>query len=339
MRFLLFFFILSLSAEAHELLPPAFRLGQEQRARFCLEPRGPADWVQLMRSSMDEPQGTVSLQGQALLVQQNLLVSRAYAALALHAPHPSAQWMGYVYANASHHLGRLVRNSYWDELPEASALAERDRALIRGQVLRTASDVSARTLSTRLMRHSRDLYFTLSWALASASLCGSDSTLKLLDEAQCAQQGRCDFFAPLPQRHYPEILQLLKNALAHWNEPASFAQHFLVFEQTYLQRTMYQDTLIASSARLGVLDKMRFISFNGEEQTAFYEWCRETRCGHTSLDLSARIKFDQWAVAQEWPLTLAENTLMQERLKNTELSTIAETLQQHFCRLARGCND
>src|SRR5690606_38882051 len=89
-------------------------------------------------------------------------------------------------------------------------------------------------LPTKLMHYSLELYKTLAPPLLVISTCGKAQLLKLTDDLN------------------------LKNALEQ-QDALSFAEHFIAFEQTYLQNTMYRDFTIAAAAKTGVLDQMRFI--------------------------------------------------------------------------------
>src|SRR5690606_25805504 len=100
-------------------------------------------------------------------------------------------------------------------------------------------------------------------------------------------------------------------------------------EQTYLQGGMYQDPLIKFVAQMGILDKMRFITFNGEKQRSFYDWCKQTKCQTTSFDLEKRIEFDRFAIEKEasltwWSVETLRNRLLKTRANEIALLTLEE---------------
>lgn len=271
-----------------------------------------------MGQQFDAELNRLQLRGLKQDVYRNQLVTLSY----LNLFQQSGSLMGYVYANASHHLGRLVRDGYWSELttPEARELARADRALIRGAALGRVADVFPRTLSSRLMFHSVQLYKTLSWSLAADALCGRDFVLRLLES-----DGQNSFPGLAPSR-YPQHLQLLKAAFSSDN----FTRDFVAFEQSFLHHTMYQDFLVGMAAKARILDPMRFITFNGEKQLAFDEWCQQTNCEKTSADLQARTRFDQMAIAQEWQRTNAERAILSERLLKTQMLAVARILLKNL---------
>lgn len=306
------------------VLPEIFSRPRAEQVTHCQAPAAQkiTYWSELMSSTFDEHFERAALQGLEADVYRNQLVTLSYRGLFANTTTPETQLMGYVYANASHHLGRLVRDGYWNELtsPVARELARADRALIRGATLGRVADVFPRTLSRRLMFHSVQLYKTLSWSLAAGGLCGREFVIKLIDRESCQQD--CDFFPGLPQKHYTPHLELLKKAF----KTQDFTTAFVAFEQSFLQYTMYQEFLVGNAARAGILDPMRFISFNGEKQLAFDEWCRQTQCKKTSADLAARTLFDQTAIQQEWLRTYGQRTTLQQRLEQSRMDEVATVL-------------
>ena len=313
---LFFAFFLSQALASPRVLPEIFYSTAQEQSRHCSSPEAQSisHWSQLMGQQFDRELRRFELSGLKQDVYRNQLVTLSY----LNLFEQSGSLMGYVYANASHHLGRLVRDSYWSELTtqEARELARADRALIRGATLGRVADVFPRTLSSRLMFHSVQLYKTLSWSLAADALCGRDFVLRLLETDSR------DSLPGLPASLYPQHLQLLKAAYTS----NDFTRDFVAFEQSFLHYTMYQDFLVGMAAKARVLDPMRFITFNGEKQLAFDEWCKQTNCKKTSADLPARTLFDQTAIAQEWQRTRAERAVLSERLEKTQMLDVARIL-------------
>jgi len=314
---LFFALFLSQALASPMVLPEIFSRTNREQLAYCQAPAAQTigHWAALTSTAIDNEFERVSLRGQEADVYRNQLVTLSYRGLFEKTTTPDTQLMGYVYANASHHLGRLVRDAYWNELtsPAARELARTDRALIRGATLGRVADVFPRPLSKRLMFHSVQLYKTLSWSLAAGGLCGKEFVLKLIENENC--QGDCTFFPGLPQRHYPAHLTLLKTAFSD----ADFTAAFVAFEQSFLQFTMYQEFLVGSAAKAGILDQMRFISFNGEKQLDFAEWCRQTQCKKTSANLAARTLFDQTAIQLEKP----HRDLLSERLEKTRMKDVS----------------
>jgi hypothetical protein len=207
----------------------------------------------------------------------------------------SASFMGYVYVNASHHLGRLPRFTLW---PPHHPLAGRDRELVKGKALRLLAVTVPRELSSRLMSYSLDLYKELAWSLTAAVSCGNAYARKLVsDENLIAAYGA-------------GTIEL-------------FLQHFISFEQTYLQHHMYQDLVIAAAARAKVLDEMRFVSFNGEEHLSFRGWCDGRDCKTSCFDWKNRISFDIDAVERELAVTGGSVKVLETRLKAASVEATA----------------
>lgn len=321
------FFALFLSqalAATTSVLPEIFTRPRSEQVTHCQAPTAQkaSYWSELMSTTFDAHFERANLQGQEADVYRNQLVTLSYRELFEKSTTPETQLMGYVYANASHHLGRLVRDGYWNQLtsPEARELARADRSLIRGATLGRVADVFPRTLSRRLMFHSVQLYKTLSWSLAAGGLCGREFVIKLIENENCQQD--CALFPGLPQTQYTAHLELLKKAF----KIQDFTTAFVAFEQSFLQFTMYQEFLVGSAAKAGILDPMRFISFNGEKQLAFDEWCRETQCKKTSANLAARTRFDQTAIQQEWLRTYGVRTTLQQRLEQSRMGEVSAVL-------------
>ncbi len=207
----------------------------------------------------------------------------------------AASFMGYVYANASHHLGRLVRFSAW---PERHPLKDRDRELVKGSTLRFLSEAMPGELSTRLMFYSLDLYRELAWSLSAAAACGNAYAAGLVSD--------------------PAL-----SAAFTSSSTEDFVQSFIHFEQTYLQGKMYRDLLIGTAARARVLDQMRFVSFNGEEQLSFDAWCSRRDCQTSSFDLKNRVAFDVSAVLDELAVTKASRPVLWERIRGSRVEATA----------------
>jgi hypothetical protein len=251
-----------------QVLPEIIYASSSEKESFCRNSDHESEtyWRKLIS---DKISGIV--QGEDEVIQ-NSYVSLSYLELFRLSSHDPSKFMGYVYANASDHLGRLVRFTKW---PENHPGRDADRKLVKGFALRMAAGTVNHELSKRLMNHSLKLYQELAWSLAAASVCGSDYALRIVQD---------------------ENLRKAFQAI----DPKDFIRPFVTYEQTYLQKTMYSDFLIGSSARAKVLDEMRFISWNGEEHTAFGKWCKDSSCGTTSFDLQNRIEFDVWSIEAEF---------------------------------------
>ncbi len=291
MKLTLIFTILFLShaALASRVLPDIFYSSPIEKQAFCdsKDSQSEAFWRTLVEEKI------TSLINSGPEVVQNSYVSLSYLELFRRSGHEPSSMMGYVYANASHHLGRLVRFSKW---PENHPLKKDDQKLVKGLALRVAAGTVNHELSKRLMLHSLRLYKELAWSLAAASLCGSDYTLAIVSDPNLAEA-------------YSAMTT------------ADFIRPFVTFEQTFLQKTMYSDFLIGSSARAKMLDEMRFISFNGEEHTAFAKWCSETNCKTSSFDLKNRIEFDVWSIEGELEIGRG----YEERIQNAGVEKVATT--------------
>lgn len=285
------FVILSTKAQA-AILPAVFYQSPVEQERYCRAPEFQTEehWRELTSRKID------ALINKRDEVVQNSFVSLSYLEFFRISPKTPAGFMGYVYANASHHLGRLIRYTKW---PKNHPLKDVDRDLIKGKALRIATAGANHQLSERLMFHSLKLYKELSWSLAAAILCGQDYPLKFVKNAS------------LKEAYSAQTI----------NE---FVKTFISYEQTFLQTTLYQDLFAGAAAKLGVLDEMRFISFNGEEKTSFKKWCETAKCTSTSYDLKNRITFDILAVADEIMTTNTKTEVLNKRL---ELAKIEEVVK------------
>ncbi|MFP5459537.1 MAG: hypothetical protein ACLGG7_12445, partial [Bacteriovoracia bacterium] len=154
-------------------------------------------------------------------------------------------------------------------------------------------------LAARLMDFSLDLYETLTPPLLVMEVCGVSFAQRVF-----------------PGTHLQEAFGT--------RHPLSFMHHFVEYEQTYLQSTMYRQVDIRLLAQQGVLDKMRFIPFNGELTPSFAEWCRAEGCGATSYDLRQRIEFDRWAIEQEWAWAGGEFGELEQRLRASPIEEIQD---------------
>lgn len=289
----------SLNASASVLPDVLFRDAQE-RALMCQKPAAQRAefWRELVSDKLHS-----QLRGTDLPLQKNALVSEGYLELFRHSGHPSVRLMGYVYAHASHHLGRLVRYHHWSRVPRnderAQVLKAEDLRLIQGETLRRLVATFPRPLAARLMDFSLDLYETLTPPLLVMEVCGVSFAQRVF-----------------PGTHLQEAFGT--------RHPLSFMHHFVEYEQTYLQSTMYRQVDIRLLAQQGVLDEMRFIPFNGEVTASFAEWCRAEGCGATSLDLRQRIEFDRWAIEQEWAWAGGEFTELEQRLRASPIEEIQD---------------
>jgi hypothetical protein len=251
-------------------------------------------------------------------VLTNQLVTLSYLELSQqHQNHIRA--MGHVYANASHHLGRLVRFHYWQRYKQLP-LAQADQSLIQGTILGSTVRTFPLMLSKRLMTHSLDLYKTLSWSLGASALCGKNHVRELLEGISSKELALV--LPGLTKSKQQKILKQLKAAFQA-NDLKHFINQFVAFEQTYLQYTMYAVPEVKIPTSLGVLDKMRFIPFNGEKSISFHTWCRFNNCKKTSLDLAQRILFDQTVIQQEIATTQNDPVLLQERIRRSQILEVA----------------
>lgn len=286
------------------VLPPVFEASIEEQKELCSEGKtqNPEFWKAMMAGHIDEMIKASELDGLYKDIFKNLVVTLSY--LEIYREGSSrTRAMGYVYANASHHLGRLVRYSYWKKFKDFP-LGKQDIALISGDLLGTSLRIIPGPLAHLLMDHSLDLYKNLSWSLGAETLCGRDYVLKMFGN------------------NYP----LLSKAYTATSLTV-FMKHFVEYEQTYLNETMYQVPMIKIPAGLGVLDKMRFIPFNGEKQTSFYDWCKETKCKTTSLDLNNRVKFDQLVIEHE---LINYKDEAAERLIGSQIVEVADFILKDF---------
>lgn len=291
MKLLLIFtsLFLSQAALASRVLPDIFYASPSEKQALCdsKDSQSEAFW----RTLVDEKITSLIQSGPEVV--QNSFVSLSYLELFRRSSHEPSSMMGYVYANASHHLGRLLRFTKW---PENHPLRKDDQKLVKGLALRVAAGTVNHELSKRLMLHSLRLYKELAWSLASAALCGSEYTLAIVTD--------------------PNLAKAYSAVTA-----ADFVRPFVTYEQTFLQKSMYSDFLIGSSARAKLLDEMRFISFNGEENTPFADWCSQTNCKTSSFDLKNRIEFDVWSIEAELEIGRG----YEERIQNAGVEKVAAT--------------
>ncbi|MFA5584689.1 MAG: hypothetical protein WDA09_10795 [Bacteriovoracaceae bacterium] len=275
-----------------KVLPSIFYADKSTQKEFCADRRYHDQnfWRSLMEKRINE-----LTKGQPASTQ-NSFVTQSY--LEIHRKTPQlngVKFMGYVYANASHHLGRLVRYNAW---PDSHPLKKKDRSFVEGPALRALTRLANSQLSPKLMYHSLELYKELSWSLASASLCGMDYTHEMIRDPN------------------------LSNAFKATTIP-SFIKSFVAFEQTFLHVTMYQELEIKIPAMATILDQMRYMTFNGETHPSFAQWCKETNCRTSSYDLGNRIHFDVWAITNEYNLTKGNVKTLSKRLKNADIEVTA----------------
>jgi hypothetical protein len=281
-----------------EILPPIFKASISEQKTFCSEEKSHNSefWLDLMGDHIDSVIKNPKYKKIDPEVVKNLFVTLSYLEIYREGP-LRIRFMGLVYANASHHLGRLVRYSYWQKYPD-SPLKKADKELISGEILGTSLRFLSGPIAKLLMNHSLDLYKNLSWGLGAERICGKDYVLGMLE-----------------RKH----LKLYRAFSASFL--TDFMKHFVDYEQSYLQETMYQVPMINLPAGLGVLDKMRFIPFNGEKQLSFYEWCKELDCRTSSLNLENRVRFDQQVIEEEMSFFEAQTS---ERLKNAQIEELAQ---------------
>lgn len=287
----LFFLISGFSARA-AILPDIFYSTEDEQKKFCAETENQTEefWRKLMSDAID-----LHVEDSTPVVQNSFVTLSYFELFQLPSNYQESSFMGYVYANGSHHLGRLVRFSRW---PKDHPFRKNDQMLVQGFALKLIAQGASHELSRRLMLHSLGLYKELSWSLASAHVCGKDYTLKIISDSDLLDAFNSD-------------------------STENFVRSFVTYEQSYLQRTMYSDFIIGSATRAGVLDEMRFISFNGEKQVSFSDWCRDTLCKTTSFDLSNRINFDISSILQELSLTRSRKDVLEKRSEEARLLNTA----------------
>lgn len=288
--------LLSLLFSTHsfsQVLPNIFYTDGNSKKDFCSNPsyQSEAFWRHLMSSKINQ------LTSNRSHTAQNGFVTQSYLEIFRLTPRMNgAKYMGYVYANASHHLGRLIRYNAW---PETHPLRDTDRSFVEGRTLRMLSQMANFMLAPKLMGHSLDLYRELSWSLGAASLCGMDYTQNIVANPNLVDAYRADSIS-------------------------DFVRNFVRYEQSYLQRVMYAQIDIKVPTRLHILDEMRYMTFNGEKQTNFAQWCRNTSCATSSYDLENRISYDVWAILSELKITRFQEATMNNRLKNANVKSTAD---------------
>ncbi len=315
-----FLWVLPLQAQ---ILPSIFYQSRIDQKAFCQTKPSANEIYKLMKDKLESHPNIQNARGLKKDVMRNLLVTWSYAEL-LRLNQSQDELgaravgvMGHVYSNASHHLGRLVRFRYWDQLsstPSRNTIKLSDRSLVSGGLLGRAVETMPELLSHRLMKHSLDLYETLSWVLGSVMLCGPQYTIELVEEYQCGFWGNCDILPGLRGLGAQlEAIEHLKNALKIIQKKRflrsaqlqEWANAFVRFEQFYLQHTMYNQIDVGTSASLGLLDEMRFIPFEGIKSQSFKSWCAaHSTCQGSSKNLEQRILFDQSVISQEIAHTL-----------------------------------
>lgn len=275
------------------ILPEIFYQNEAEQKSFCENKtfQNELYWRNLVGTQI-----TTQINNRAQVIQ-NALVSLSYLELfQMNSNYNPARYMGYIYANASHHLGRLIRYNKW---PEKHPFAKDDRKLVKGLALRIAAGTASQELSARLMSHSLILYKELSWSLAAASLCGPQYTQSIVQDKNLQEAYKAetivDFIAP-----------------------------FVTYEQTFLQENMYSDWIIGNAAKSKMLDEMRFISFNGEEHAAFASWCESRTCETSSFDLRNRISYDVYTIKEELKLLARRMESLKKRVNNARIISTAE---------------
>jgi len=292
MKFLITGLLLFSTHSFAKVLPSIFYADKSTQKEFCADRKyhDQSFWRSLMGNKINE------LTKDRPASAQNSLVTQSYLEIFRKTPQMNGvKFMAYVYANASHHLGRLVRYNAW---PNNHPQKEKDRSFVEGPALRALTRVANSQLAPKLMYHSLELYKELSWSLASASLCGTDYTLDLVRDPN------------------------LSNAFKATSIP-SFIKSFVAFEQTFLHVTMYQVLEIKIPAMATILDQMRYMTFNGEAHPSFAQWCKVTDCRTSSYDLENRIRFDVWAITNEFNLTRGNSRTLNSRLKNADIEITA----------------
>ncbi len=307
-------------------MPDIFYDAPEEQELFCSSSENNANiWFDLMSSHIDKLLTQYELNSFDHDVLKNQLVTLSYLELSRRSQGQESS-MTYVYANASHHLGRLVRYYFWERFPDESIGLE-DKSLISGEILGTAVRNVPRYLAKNLMHHSVFLYKTLSWSLGASVICGRDVVVKILKDSKNSDFKK--IFPHLPLLKQKELMKRLRKAYAATTSE-EFISSFVAFEQTYLQDTMYASPEIRLTTSLGILDKMRFIPFNGERNLSYYEWCKERNCRKTSLNLEHRILFDQTVILKEIGLVSDDQQMMNERIEKSGLLEVSDFVLDHL---------
>ena len=167
-------------------------------------------------------------------------------------------------------------------------------------------------------------------------LCGPQYTLKLVEDYQCSFWGSCDILPGLEGLALQlEALEHLKDALRviqskrilRRAQLQEFASAFVVFEQFYLQHTMYNQLDVGASASLGLLDRMRFIPFDGVKNLSFKDWCEsQANCRGSSINLAPRIRFDQSVISLEISETMGDLTQMGQKRGHIMIQQVRQEL-------------
>jgi len=262
---------------------------------ICLDPAAQKTsfWYQKTEQKIDEAIFDTRTDGLKHQVTRNMLVTQSYLHF-FQSQNQHVSLMGYVYAQASHHLGRLVRYKFWEQVADSNDWKKLDYSLIQGRALERTVSSFPQLLSTRLMDFSLDLYKTLATQLNILNSCGAAFALKLT--------------------HEPHL------KLAYSSQSISdFMRHFVAFEQSYLQKTMYAQLDIMIATKSGMLDAMRFIPFNGEKTMSFAQWREHEGFKGTSYNLAQRIRFDQMVIRLELTASQMQLSQMQKRLRHSRL--------------------
>lgn len=291
MKFILFFYFLISSAWANDI---------------CHDPQAQTTsyWYQKTAKKIDEAILDSRSEGLSLQVMRNTLVTQSYLQF-FQSQNQNVRLMGYVYAQASHHLGRLVRYKFWDHVADSQDWKKLDHALIQGRALERTVATFPQILATRLMDFSLDLYKTLATQLSILENCGSIFAAKLTNDGH------------------------LKLAFAA-HTPSDFMRHFVAFEQRYLQKTMYSQLDIMTATKSGMLDPMRFIPFNGERNISFADWREHEGFKATSYDLTQRIRFDQMVIDLEIKETDMVFQKMQQRLSHSKIKEMLNFITKNL---------
>lgn len=310
-----------------KVLPELFYDSAANQEKICTLKKDDAEfWFNLMSRHIDKLLTQFELSDFELDVLRNQFVTQSYLELSRLSQGQESS-MTYVYANASHHLGRLVRYHFWDRFPN-EALGKKDKSYISGEILGTTVRTAPRFLAKTLMAHSLFLYKTLSWSLGASIICGQPYVAQMLKVTNTPRVLK-KVFPHLPPYKQKELLNRLRKAFGGAT-PALFILSFVAFEQAYLQYTMYASPEVRLPSSLGILDKMRYIPFNGERKLSYYDWCKSHRCRKTSLDLELRILFDQTVILEELSLTQHDRLIMEERLEKTDLENVSDFILKNL---------
>lgn len=268
---------------------------KEHNVEFCQQSKTFKEsyWRDVVKINLLQQQ---TLSGEALLPKEILLnnaITSSYLNFFIKAQSTHSEMMGYIYAHASHHLGRLIRLRHWNQLSRNSRAYQEigviDKNFIKGERLLFFSQLFPQTLSKLLMHYSYQLYIEIAWPLIASDQCSNERVISI--------------------SRNENLIRAFQSS-----DLIEFMEYYILYEQEFLQKTLYANPLMAQIAKAGILDKMRFIPFDDQLNLSFSEWCQQRSCQHTSFDLDLRVQFDQEVITNH--LKKGELTLKKDSLIN-----------------------